>query len=90
MAEGVTPAEYGRREAFQVRNLLREHGPVTPPREFVFMDRAAVGLGSVYLHMRAKLNFHRLFESAIEDFSLEDMGARQKAALAAAEVPPAL
>ena len=38
------------------------------PREFVFMDRAAIGLGAVFIHLRASLNWHRLFESLIEDF----------------------
>ena len=32
---------------------------MTVPREFVFMDRAAIGLGSVFLHLDAKLNFHQ-------------------------------
>ena len=39
-----------------------KQGPVTVPREFVFMDRAAIGLGAVFLHLRAELNFHRLFK----------------------------
>jgi len=30
----------------------------------VLMDRAAIGLGGVFLHLRAELNFHRLFEAA--------------------------
>jgi hypothetical protein len=53
------------------------------PREFVFMDRAAIGLGAVFLHLRAELNFHRLFEQAIEDFSIRRISDRQDAALAA-------
>lgn len=81
--EGVKPAEYGRRQAFQVHEALREKGPVTVPREFVLMDRAAIGLGGVFLHLTAELNFHRLFEDAIENFSVEDVAARQAAALAA-------
>ena len=39
------------------------------PREFVFMDRAAIGLGGVFLHLDARLNFYRLFNEAIEKFS---------------------
>src|SRR5437588_771627 len=62
IAGGVSPAEYGRKQAFQVHKALKEKGPVTVPREFVFMDRAAIGLGGVFLHLRAELNFHRLFE----------------------------
>ena len=82
VADGIAPGEYGRREAFQLHQALRQKGPVTVPREFVFMDRAAIGLGSLFLHLDAKLNFHRLFEGLIEDFSAETLAARQRAALA--------
>jgi len=83
IADGVAPAAYGRREAFQVHQALKQKGPVTVPREFVFMDRAAIGLGGVFLHLRAELNFHRLFNAAIEDFSVETVGKRQRKALQA-------
>ena len=84
IADGVKPGEYGRRQAFQVHRALREKGPVMVPREFVFMDRAAIGLGSVFLHLRAELNFHRLFNEAIEKFSLARVAQRQARALARA------
>lgn len=84
IAEGVSPAEYGRKQAFQVHSALKARGPVTVPREFVFMDRAAIGLGGVFLHLDAELNFHRLFEQEIEDFSVERVGREQAAALATA------
>jgi predicted unusual protein kinase regulating ubiquinone biosynthesis (AarF/ABC1/UbiB family) len=84
LADGVKPAEYGRREAFRVHQALKQRGPVTVPREFVFMDRAAIGLGGVFLHLRAELNFYRLFNEAIEDFSIERVRERQERALAAA------
>jgi hypothetical protein len=54
---------------------------VTVPREFVFMDRAAIGLGAVFLHLAAELNFYRLFNEAIESFSIKDVASRQKGAL---------
>ncbi len=82
IADGVEPGHYGRREAFQVHTALKRLGPVTVPREFVFMDRAAIGLGAVFLHLKAELNFHQLFEAAIGDFSQEQVAARQSAALA--------
>jgi predicted unusual protein kinase regulating ubiquinone biosynthesis (AarF/ABC1/UbiB family) len=84
LADGIKPAEYGRREAFRVHQALREMGPVTVPREFVFMDRAAIGLGAVFLHLRAEINFHQLFNAAIADYSLERVSERQSTALAAA------
>lgn len=87
VADGVKPGEYGRRQAFQVHQALKERGPVTVPQEFVFMDRAAVGLGAVFLHLRSELNYHRLFEAEIESFSLEALEARQAEALAAVGLP---
>lgn len=81
VADGVTPAEYGRRQAFMVHQALKRQGPVTVPREFVFMDRAAIGLGSVFIHLRAELNFHRLFNAALEGFSVDSVSDRQSRAL---------
>jgi predicted unusual protein kinase regulating ubiquinone biosynthesis (AarF/ABC1/UbiB family) len=87
IADGVKPSEYGRRQAFLVHRALKEKGPVTVPREFVFMDRAAIGLGAVFLHLKAELNFHRLFEAEIEQFSLDDLTRRQAEALEFAGLP---
>ena len=87
IAEGTTPGEYGRREAFQVHKILKEKGPVVIPREFVFMDRAAIGLGGVFLHLNARMNWYRLFNETIEDFNLAEVGERQRTAFTAAGVP---
>ncbi|MBX6327769.1 MAG: AarF/ABC1/UbiB kinase family protein [Pseudolabrys sp.] len=84
IADGVKPSDYGRKEAYRVHQALKTKGPVTVPREFVFMDRAAIGLGAVFLHLAAELNFHRLFNAAIEDFSVAEVSRRQNEALAAA------
>ncbi len=88
IADGVKPSEYGRKEAFRVHQALKVKGPVTVPREFVFMDRAAIGLGAVFLHLAAEVNFYRLFQEAIGDFSVEAVAARQAAALGAAGLEP--
>ena len=78
IADGVSPSKYGRREAYQVHKALKEKGPVKVPREFVFMDRAAIGLGGVFLHLDAKLNFFRLFNAAIgADFAVNEVAGRQ-------------
>jgi predicted unusual protein kinase regulating ubiquinone biosynthesis (AarF/ABC1/UbiB family) len=82
IADGVAPGDYGRREAFRVHQELKRKGPITVPREFVFMDRAAIGLGGVFLHLRAEQNFYRLFNETIEAFSMETVRARQADALA--------
>jgi hypothetical protein len=52
------------------------------------MDRAAIGLGGVFLRLRAEVNFHRLFEDAFAGFSVEKVAANQAAALAVAGLPP--
>ena len=77
VADGVAPGEYGRAQAFEVRKKLKEKGPVTIPREFVFMDRAAIGLGAAYIRLGAEINYHQLFEESLEDFSEETVAARQ-------------
>jgi predicted unusual protein kinase regulating ubiquinone biosynthesis (AarF/ABC1/UbiB family) len=89
IADGVAPSQYGRREAWRVKQAIRAFGPVVVPREFVFMDRAAIGLGGVFLHLRAEMNFHRLFEEAIRDFSVEKVASRQAAALEGVGLPAA-
>lgn len=82
IADDVPPAEYGRREAFQVRKRLKTLGPVLIPREFVFMDRAAIGLGAAFLHLKAELNFGAMFAASVEDFSTDALAQRQAQALA--------
>jgi len=84
IADGVAPHAYGRREVWQVKQGLRPLGSITIPREFVLMDRAAIGLGSVMLHLRAEVNFHRLFADAIADYSEAALARRQAAALKSA------
>ena len=76
MAEG-----FGRDMAQNVFGELRRMGGVRPPREFVFMDRAAIGLGSVFIHLRASINWHTLFESLIGGFDVDALAARQQEAL---------
>ncbi len=77
MAEG-----HGRDMAQNVFGELRRMGGVRPPREFVFMDRAAIGLGAVFIHLRASINWHRLFEDLIAGFDVDSLAARQQEALA--------
>jgi predicted unusual protein kinase regulating ubiquinone biosynthesis (AarF/ABC1/UbiB family) len=78
---------YGREVAEKVHKDIRRLGGVTPPREFVLMDRAAIGLGSVFLHLDAKINWHRLFHELIKGFDLKALAKRQAAALKKADVP---
>ncbi len=79
---------YGANIAAKVHAELRRLGGVTPPREFVLMDRAAIGLGSVFLHLKAEINWYRIFRDLVAGFDAKALGARQKAALKKAGVPP--
>jgi predicted unusual protein kinase regulating ubiquinone biosynthesis (AarF/ABC1/UbiB family) len=79
---------YGREVAEKVHHRLKELGGVTPPREFVFMDRAAIGLGGVFLHLKAEINWHRLFHDLIAGFDVKALEKRQKAALKLAGLTP--
>ena len=83
----VDDPQLGRKIAAQVHAGLKRTGGVRVPREFPLMDRAAVGLGSVFLRSKAQLNWHRLFMEMVEGFSVDELGQRQQAALLAAGVP---
>ena len=75
---------YGATVAARVHRELRQVGGVRPPREFVLMDRAAIGLGSVFMRLRAEVNWHRLFHGLIDGFDAHALASRQSAALEAA------
>lgn len=72
---------YGREVAEKVHQELRRVGGVKIPREFVFMDRAALGLGSVFIHLNAAHNWRQLFQELIADFNLPALAKRQQLAL---------
>jgi predicted unusual protein kinase regulating ubiquinone biosynthesis (AarF/ABC1/UbiB family) len=72
---------YGKETASRVHQLLRDKGGVTVPREFVFMDRAALGLGSVFIHLQAEVNWYQLFQELIKGIDAKDMEKRQQDAL---------
>ena len=83
-ADGVSPGEYGRKELGQVMRALRAEGRgLVVPREFVFLDRATIGLGGAFLRLGARLNFHRLYEDAIEGFDENAVAERQEGGLRA-------
>ncbi|MGB1076689.1 MAG: AarF/UbiB family protein [Bdellovibrionales bacterium] len=77
----VTNGVFGREVAMEVHAKLKEHGGIIVPREFVFMDRAALGLGSVFLHLKAEINWYRVFNELIEGFDVEILRKQQSKAL---------
>tara|TARA_B100001057_G_scaffold150777_3_gene150692 strand:+ start:946 stop:2298 length:1353 start_codon:yes stop_codon:yes gene_type:complete len=81
---------YGKEVVEKVHKELRRLNGVKPPREFVLMDRAAIGLGSVFLHLNAEVNWYNIFQELISDFEVSEVANRQNEALTAAKVPTAL
>lgn len=72
---------YGAEVAAKVHSELRRIGGVKPPPEFVLIDRAAIGLGSVFTHLQAEINWHQEFHYLIADFDEQELAKRQKSAL---------
>lgn len=81
LVEETNAAEYGRETVAKVHKELKRLGGVKPPREFVLMDRAAIGLGSVFMHLGAEVNWYRLFQETIEGFNVAALQKTQRGAL---------
>ena len=79
--QDTNSSTYGAEAASKVHRELKKIGGVKPPREFVFMDRAAIGLGSVFLHLDAKLNWYKLFHELIDGFNEDVLKKRQRDAI---------
>ena len=69
--------QYGQNIAKVIHEKLKSAGGLKPPRTFVLMDRAAVGLGAVFLRLRARLNWHLLFCELTQEFSRSNLSNKQ-------------
>ncbi|MFY9287408.1 MAG: AarF/UbiB family protein [Alphaproteobacteria bacterium] len=83
LIEETNTGLYGRETANKMHAELRKIGGIEIPREFVFMDRAAIGLGSVFLRLRAEINWYRMFHDLIGGFNVKELAKRQEKALKA-------
>ena len=86
----VRSGNVGRELAGKVHSELKRIGGIKPPAEFVLMDRAAVGLGSVFMHLNAEVNWHQAFHELIDDFDTDALAKRQEEAALAAGLPAEL
>ncbi|MFN7662923.1 MAG: ABC1 kinase family protein [Alphaproteobacteria bacterium] len=50
----------------EVLTSFKQQGALEIPREFVLMHRVAVGMGSAFIKLGAQLNWHRLFETLLD------------------------
>lgn len=80
--------QFGAEVASKVHQELKRVGGITPPREFVLMDRAAIGLGSVFMRLKAELNWAEMFIELTQGFEVDALRARQSAALKKAGLTP--
>ncbi len=85
--QGTNGGAYGREVALKVYAELKRIGGIEPPREFVLMDRAAIGLGSVFMQLQAAVNWHQIFEGLIDDFDTKALGHRQRQAAMQCGIP---
>ena len=82
---------YGRETAREVHAKLKELRTGIPvPREFVFMDRAALGLGSIFIRLKAEVNWYALFNEMIDNFDVENLRATQQKILPEFGLKPAI
>jgi predicted unusual protein kinase regulating ubiquinone biosynthesis (AarF/ABC1/UbiB family) len=51
----------GRETLFKVLETIKKTTPLKIPKEFVFLDRATVGIGSAILRLKTSRNWHRDF-----------------------------
>jgi predicted unusual protein kinase regulating ubiquinone biosynthesis (AarF/ABC1/UbiB family) len=78
---------HGRATAERVIAELHQAGGVDIPRAFVIMDRAAIGLGAVFLQLQSEVNWHRLFNDVIADFDAAALAQRQAELLRRHAIP---
>ena len=78
LIEETNTGLYGRETANKVHQELRKIGGIEVPREFVFMDRAAIGLGSVFLRLGAEINWHRMFHELISGFDVKALAKSRR------------
>lgn len=88
LIEETNTGLYGRETANRVHQELRKIGGVEVPREFVFMDRAAIGLGSVFLRLRAEINWFAMFHDLINGYDEKALIKKQAAALKKCGIAP--
>lgn len=75
MSEQNSTAQ-GRKIASQIYKEVKKIGGVSMPSSFVMIDRASVGLGSIFLRLGAEVNWHRLFMELTDGFDVTILSKR--------------
>lgn len=63
----MTTPNKGWDTAMQIHQRLNALGGIQVPQEFVFMDRAAVGIGSMLMRLGCQCNWHQIFEDILQE-----------------------
>ena len=65
--------------------------PAGAVRPYLFVqletDEGVTGLGSVFTHLKAEINWHRMFHDLVDDFDEKKLARRQKKTLSAFDIP---
>lgn len=70
--------QQGRKLSREVAELIAKSGGVRIPREFVFLDRATVGIAGTLLQLRSQNNWHQEFEAMVAHAQPQLISQRQK------------
>jgi len=63
----IVDMSYGKEAALKIHKELKKFKNISIPREFVYIDRTNLGLYCAFAQLKAKLNWHQLFNSCIKD-----------------------
>lgn len=61
-----------------LENIIKEHGGARIPPEFLIFDRVAVILGSLFIRLQVRANWHQLMHEFIKSFCLQKCITNQK------------
>ncbi len=76
--EETNTTAQGREAASRVYKELKRLGGVSIPRAFVMIDRASIGVGGVFLRLRAEVDWRALFEEMPDEFSIDRLEERRQ------------
>lgn len=78
LLEESCSSDVGRKLAWKILQNLTKSGGLKLPRDFVFLDRATIGIGGTLMSLRSECNWHQEFEKLIASAQPQAIHMRQK------------